>query len=679
MRRMPGKAYRWCVVVGLMCAPGAALAQQSAIPLEQDPPAEAASSSNEAQLEEIRRSRSLEAESGASVEPEVLTRGPVHEAFAEQVALDPEPGIIVSDQPPVPVNEIPPEVKPDDENVVWIQGYWGWDDERQDYIWISGVWRAVPPGRRWVPGYWTEVEDGWQWISGFWASAEVGRLEYYDPPESLEYGPASPPPSEDYFWVPGCWIYRYGDYHWRPGYWYPYQQNWVWIPSRYVWTPAGALFCDGYWDYRLPLRGMLFAPVYFPSYRYGYWPRDYYYSPHHVIDTVRLLLHLFVRPSYRHYYFGDYYGLPYAGRRIIPWYDYYRRWGYDPLFVYYRTQYGLSDIDYSDRMERWYRYFDRNEQARPPRNWVAQEARLGQRGEVEVRDESILGRRLQDVILERPGRERDVARLTIDERRGIGREAEQARELLRERQRIEAPGQRDAARDPLERTAGAGQQRAALRLPDDRFVENQRRRAREAASRVGEDRTFQRGPVAADGDGRPRRDLVPEQARGQRPDPDVPGRRGADRVGLPGQQEARSADDWEPAVPGRQPRRPFEVRSRAADPERAAAPSVPMRDRSGGPPRARSSQDGPSQPALRGDRGSGQPLFRGEGDGGPGPGSLRGGSGRGGAENVFRGGGGRGASPSAFGGGGERRPGAGAARGERSRGRGQERGRGRRD
>ena len=78
---------------------------------------------------------------------EVLTRGPVHEAFAEVAAASPEPGVVIPRQPPQPIEEQPPETRPEGENVVWLPGYWHWDDDRQDFLWVSGVWRAVPPGR----------------------------------------------------------------------------------------------------------------------------------------------------------------------------------------------------------------------------------------------------------------------------------------------------------------------------------------------------------------------------------------------------------------------------------------------------------------------------------------------------------------------------------------------------
>src|SRR5262245_32908973 len=98
---------------------------------------------------------------------DVMTRGPVHEAYAETYSYDPQPGLIVNKAPPDLIAEVPPEVRPDDADAIWVPGYWAWDDDKMDFIWISGCWRIPPPGGRWVPGYWSKLEDGrFQWVSG---------------------------------------------------------------------------------------------------------------------------------------------------------------------------------------------------------------------------------------------------------------------------------------------------------------------------------------------------------------------------------------------------------------------------------------------------------------------------------------------------------------------------------
>lgn len=44
---------------------------------------------------------------------EVLTRGSVHEAFAETVTFDVEPGLIVPKEPSAPLEELPTEQQPE--------------------------------------------------------------------------------------------------------------------------------------------------------------------------------------------------------------------------------------------------------------------------------------------------------------------------------------------------------------------------------------------------------------------------------------------------------------------------------------------------------------------------------------------------------------------------------------
>ena len=123
---------------------------------------------------------------------QVLTRGPVHEAFAESITYDPQPGLIISTRVPDPIEELPPEQKPDGDNVTWISGYWAWDEDQNDFIWISGIWRNLPPGRQWVPGYWNAIDDGkYQWTAGYWADATNEEVSYVStaPPRSVDSGP----------------------------------------------------------------------------------------------------------------------------------------------------------------------------------------------------------------------------------------------------------------------------------------------------------------------------------------------------------------------------------------------------------------------------------------------------------------------------------------------------------
>jgi hypothetical protein len=299
-------------------------------------------------------------------EGEILTRGPVHEAFAAVVSYNPEAGILVDRQPPESIEEVPPEEKPVGEDVAWIPGYWGWDDERNDFIWISGTWRVLPPGRAWIAGYWRQADRGWQWVSGYWEDAGRREVSYLPPPPAtLERGPSVPAPSPDYAWAPGCWEWRHDRYAWRPGYWIEGRSDWMWIPSYYIWTPRGYVFVQGYWDYVPRERGLLFAPVYYREYRR---PR-YDYRPSIVLNVTILSDHLFLRPRYCHYYFGDYYDLRYERSGFYATHIYQTsRFGYDPFYSHSRWEH-RRDRDWDRRHREAYDHRRRHESARPPRIW----------------------------------------------------------------------------------------------------------------------------------------------------------------------------------------------------------------------------------------------------------------------------------------------------------------------
>lgn len=302
---------------------------------------------------------------------QVLTRGPVHEAFAETISFDPEPGMVVMQSPPEPIEELPPDQKPDGVNVDWIPGYWAWDDERSDYLWISGVWRALPPGREWMPGYWGTSTKGYQWTSGYWADAQADEIDYLpEPPESVEVGPNVAAASADQSWMPGSWVWHESRYAWRPGYWLNVQPNWDWIPAHYVWAPRGYVFVDGYWDHSVSRRGVLYAPVYFDAPVYA--RRGFSYSPVTVISTSVFSDHLFVRPKYNHYYFGDYYAPTYRDSGFYASFTFQSgRQGYDPIYAHDRWK-NRQDPQWDRQVQA---DFDRRrdqEDARPRRTLAAQ-------------------------------------------------------------------------------------------------------------------------------------------------------------------------------------------------------------------------------------------------------------------------------------------------------------------
>ncbi|HTQ38074.1 MAG TPA: YXWGXW repeat-containing protein [Pirellulales bacterium] len=305
---------------------------------------------------------------------EVLTQGPVHEAFAKPMELNPQPGPIVKKHPPDPIKEIPPAQQPDGDNIVWIPGYWAWADDRQDFIWVSGVWRAAPPGQTWVPGYWSEVDGGFQWTAGLWTATAKQEVSYLPaPPESLENGPSSPQPGENQFWIPGTWVYQNTNYEWQPGYWTVCRPNWVWMPAHYCWTPGGYVFVDGYWDYELARRGCLFAPVYFAQ--PVYMQPAFAYTPGVVFNVGLFSDCLFVRPAFGAYYFGDYFGPQYASIGFAPWFSLTigGRPRFDPLFTYYNWHNSLADRNWLVHTQQHYDLLRTDAALRPPHTFAAQQ------------------------------------------------------------------------------------------------------------------------------------------------------------------------------------------------------------------------------------------------------------------------------------------------------------------
>jgi hypothetical protein len=307
-------------------------------------------------------------EAQGDVQPQ--TRGPVHEGFAQPNSSGPLAGPTIDRQPPPVLPEEPPAQRPEGDNIIWVPGYWGWDTARTDFVWVSGCWRTAPPDRKWVPGYWNKTESGYQWVSGFWAPASQQELPFLPkPPATLDQGPSTSAPGDGSIWVPGCWLYRESRYRWRPGFWCEAQSSWIWQPAQYYQTPAGYVFVDGYWDYALPRRGLLFAPACF---RGTPWDDPTWtYQPDYCVGVPALLSSLWVGPSLD-YCFGDYYGPTYSRLGYSPWFTYGRRF-HDPLFSYYRW-FHRGNAGWYNGLVRTYRGRLDGTLMRPPRTLAAQAA-----------------------------------------------------------------------------------------------------------------------------------------------------------------------------------------------------------------------------------------------------------------------------------------------------------------
>jgi hypothetical protein len=471
-------------------------------------------------------------QAAASEDVEVLTRGPVHEAFAETVSYEAEAGLTIKSAPPAAIEELPPDQRPEGENVTWIPGYWGWDDDQNDFLWISGIWRNIPPDRQWVPGYWNDLGDGsFQWISGYWADTTTEEVEYVEtaPPKSIDSGPNIAAPSEDHTWVPGNWMWNESRYVWRPGYWLGLRPNWTWVPARYNYSPRGYVFVDGYWDYAVASRGVLFAPVY---YRRHVWDTPgYYYTPSIVVSLSLFTDHLFIHPHRHHYYFGDYYAPRYADLGYYSSFHWHRHHhGYDPIWAYNRWDH-RHDSGWERRYEDNYNFFRTNDRFRPPHTWAAMRA-LG--------DERLEGGRSRsfarsfDSLVKDPDRVQQFRPVDKDRREKIIAQRQEMREFSRQRRQMEAKPvaaiaektadgsvKKGAFREKLRRSPVAGRQAADFaqkEAPPKRPEPRGNKALKEAAAVAAANDTPERGKG---------RDITKRQAEGDQATPDrVPGGKG---------------------------------------------------------------------------------------------------------------------------------------------------------
>ena len=278
-----------------------------------------------------------------SADVEVLTRGPVHEAFAQVTIRRVDAFPIIKKQPPEAIKEIPAELRPEGEAVVWIPGYWAFDVDRDNFLWVSGIWRLPPPQHEWMPGYWRQAADGWQWVPGYWAARGETEVALYPPPpdpipEAIPPMPEGGDFSGGAIYVPGNWVHQNNDYWWQSGFWTPARQGWTWSPSRWMWNPSGYSYTRGFWDYDLSRRGMLFSPVAFQGQPWMQQP-NWSYQPRYGVYNDFLMNNMFARVGTNQFWFGDYFDPRYQQMGFSPWMNY-RVGGqfYDPLFAYYRWQ-----------------------------------------------------------------------------------------------------------------------------------------------------------------------------------------------------------------------------------------------------------------------------------------------------------------------------------------------------
>jgi hypothetical protein len=480
---------------------------------------------------------------------ETLTQGPIHEAFANPADLEAAPTPVAPKQPPPDVPEEPPEYMP--EGSLWIPGYWLWDEDRDEFIWVTGAARVPPPNQRWVPGYYVEADGGFQRVSGFWVETELQEVQYVEtaPPQTLEVGPSSPAPTEEHFWVPGNWVYHDTGHRWQAGYWAPYQPDWIWVPARWVWTPAGFVYCSGFWDYRMGHRGCIFAPVYFNT--TVYTQPNWVYRPWCVIPTNNLFIHLWIRPRWSCYYFGNYYGPQFVNRGFIPWANLTvvtrQRYVYDPFYTYARVHYRRQGVDFIGRVQGWHNHFDRHPDLRPARTWREQQTIVRTtRTTVETQ---LIARTVRDAARssDMPVR---LARLDERNHREIREHADRIREINSQRARVErsqVSARLPTARDDDDRGKGKAGSLVERAEKGGKGRDGGEQRGRGAtkltlpkADLSAVARAAPRGPDAVDRPGADR-----GKGKGPPPKPSPTAKTGGDR----GQQVGR--DDARPGASGK--------------------------------------------------------------------------------------------------------------------------------
>ena len=91
-----------------------------------------------------------------------------------------------------------------------------------------------------------------------------------------------------------------------------------------------------------------------------------------MIDLGVFANHLFLRPQYQHYYFGDYYAANYRSAGFYPWFSINTgRFGYDPIYAHQRWQH-RQDSGWEHRQQADFQNRRDHEDLRPPRTWAAQ-------------------------------------------------------------------------------------------------------------------------------------------------------------------------------------------------------------------------------------------------------------------------------------------------------------------
>jgi hypothetical protein len=167
------------------------------------------------------------------------------------------PVVVVQRRPVVRLHVAPPAVRSEVRVVApsprhtWIPGYWGW--RRGRHYWIAGRWTLPPAaGRIWIEPRWVNEAGVWVFYDGYWSAGAAAPpavveqewdVDVAPPPVQVEQQP--PPPSPEYFWVPGNWFWDGHRHTWTPGHWEQRRSGYGFVPGhwearghRWHWIPG---------------------------------------------------------------------------------------------------------------------------------------------------------------------------------------------------------------------------------------------------------------------------------------------------------------------------------------------------------------------------------------------------------------------------------------------------------
>lgn len=306
----------------------------------------------------------LQAQTMATAKIETLLHGPIHEAFLHPFTANIAVGDMVATMPPAPLVEKVPQLVQHGDGLQFIKGYWSVDPETHQFVWVTGTLRNAPPGHTWMASVWEKVDGGFRRTPGTWVpnGFDLQKATVPVPPAAKQLGPIGNAPSPNHVWFPGQWNHSNGQFNWKPGFWGQGNNNWVWTAPHYVQTADGAVFISGFWDRPITQRGVLFAPLQVQNIDRLHSATEI--TPNVIVNTSRMMLHLFVAPDRQHYLFGDFHAADFASAGIRPWFEK-TGMGHDPLLVFHARQ--MTGVDLMSRLQSWHRYFQNNPSACPPR------------------------------------------------------------------------------------------------------------------------------------------------------------------------------------------------------------------------------------------------------------------------------------------------------------------------